>query len=240
MSDTPFKFLDSFTIDDREIFFGREKEVEELYYKIFDSNLLIVYGGSGTGKTSLIQCGLAGKFQEADWMPVIIRRGENINESARKSLLNLLHVPAIKSNSLAQHIKSVYLDYFKPVYLLFDQFEELFIFGSDEEIETFADDLCDSLKAGLSCKFIFVIRGEYLEHITRFEEKIPGFFNNRIHIERMTRKNAGRAITEPAKLFKSVSASSGDFVFAICSSRNEASTSSILPVRCSSSSLNKG
>src|SRR4030095_9393918 len=50
-------------------------------------------------------------------------------------------------------------------------------------------------------KFIFVIRGEYLENIARFEEKIPDFFNNRIRVERMTRKNAMRVITEPCKLF---------------------------------------
>ena len=80
MANSPFKFLDSYTSDDREIFFGREKEIEELYYKIFDGRLLIVYGSSGTGKTSLIQCGLSGKFEEADWMPVIVRRAENINE----------------------------------------------------------------------------------------------------------------------------------------------------------------
>src|SRR4029079_4533370 len=35
----------------------------------------------------------------------------------------------------------------------------------------------------------------------RFEDKIPEFFNNRIRVERMTRKNASRVITEPSKLF---------------------------------------
>ena len=29
---SPFKFLDSFTKDDKEIFFGRDKETEELYH----------------------------------------------------------------------------------------------------------------------------------------------------------------------------------------------------------------
>lgn len=201
MAKTPFKFLDSYTSEDRDIFFGREREVEELYYKTFDSNLLLVYGSSGTGKTSLIQCGLAGKFQDADWMPVLIRRGANINDSLRKALVGLSLVPLSEKNSLSQNIKSVYLDYFKPVYLLFDQFEELFIFGSDAEMEQFVKALHEALGSGLSCKFIFVIRGEYLEHIARFEDQIPDFFNNRIHIERMTRANAKRVITEPAGLF---------------------------------------
>lgn len=201
MLKTPFKFLDSYTSDDKDIFFGREKEVEELYYKIFDGDLLIVYGSSGTGKTSLIQCGLAGKFEDADWMPVIIRRAGNINESIRKTLRNIAITPLKEKNTLAQDVQSIYLDYFKPVFLLFDQFEELFIFGSDKEIEQFVDSLKECLEAKQSCKFIFVIRGEYLEHISRFEDKIPEFFNNRMRIERMTRRNAERVITEPCKLF---------------------------------------
>ena len=36
MSKSPFKFLDSYTKEDRDIFFGREAEVEELYQKVFE------------------------------------------------------------------------------------------------------------------------------------------------------------------------------------------------------------
>jgi len=201
MAHSPYKFLDSYTHEDRDIFFGRENEIEELHYKILDHNLLIVYGSSGTGKSSLIQCGLASKFNDADWMPIIIRRGDNINNSIKNTLQNLSLTSLKARNNLAKNLQSVYLDYFKPIFLLFDQFEELFIFGNDEEIAQFTDELKACLDINLSCRFIFVIRGEYLEHIARFEDKIPDFFNNRMRIERMTRKNAIRVITEPARLF---------------------------------------
>ena len=85
---SPFKFLDSFTKEDKDIFFGRDKETEELYQKVFESKLLLIYGVSGTGKSSLLQCGLANKFQESDWLPISIRRGGDINESLRKSITN--------------------------------------------------------------------------------------------------------------------------------------------------------
>ena len=78
---SPFKFLDSYTRDDRDIFFGREREIEEMYQKVFESRILLVYGISGTGKTSLIDCGLANKFEESDWLPVTVRRGANIIDS---------------------------------------------------------------------------------------------------------------------------------------------------------------
>ncbi len=198
---SPFKFLDAYTKEDADIFFGREKEIEELYQKIFNGRILVVYGSSGTGKTSLIQCGLAAKFNESDWMPILIRRGDNINSSFKKVLSSLAITPLKAKSSFKALLHSIYLDYFKPIYLIFDQFEELFIFGNEEEIETFIDQLNPLLEAEIPFKCIFVIRGEYLENLALFEEKLPEIFNNRIRLERMTRKNAARVITEPSKLY---------------------------------------
>ncbi len=196
----PFKFLDSFTKEDKDIFFGREKEIEEIYSRVFQSNLLLVYGASGTGKTSLIQCGLANKFNDSDWLPVIIRRGGNILTSLRNQLAHLAITPLKENTSLKKSIQSLYLDHFKPVYLIFDQFEELFIFGSAEEIREFVSEVTKIVKSDLQCKFIFVIRGEYLEHLTAFEEELPEFFNNRIRIEKMTRLHAAEAISGPCRM----------------------------------------
>ncbi|MDZ7738455.1 MAG: ATP-binding protein [Bacteroidales bacterium] len=78
---SPFKFLDSYEKQDKDIFFGREKETEELYHKVFESKLLLIYGVSGTGKTSIINCGLANKFEDSDWLPVSVRRGRNVVDS---------------------------------------------------------------------------------------------------------------------------------------------------------------
>ena len=78
---SPFKFLDSYAKEDADVFFGRDVEIEEIYTKIFQSKLLLIFGASGTGKSSLINCGLANKFQDTDWLPVNIRRGMNINQS---------------------------------------------------------------------------------------------------------------------------------------------------------------
>lgn len=65
----PFKLLDAYTREDRNFFFGRDEEIARLYEIVFQSDLIVLYGASGTGKTSLIQCGLAGKFESHDWLP---------------------------------------------------------------------------------------------------------------------------------------------------------------------------
>ncbi|MFI5148756.1 MAG: hypothetical protein ACHQRM_03420 [Bacteroidia bacterium] len=199
MAGSPFKFLDSFTKEDKEIFFGRDKEIEEIYSRVFQSNLLLLYGASGTGKTSLIQCGLANKFNDSDWMPILIRRGGNILESIRSQIKSLAITSVKEEASLKKTIQSLYLDHFKPVYLIFDQFEELFIFGTPEETAELVKEVAGIIKTDLQCKFIFVIRGEYLEHLSAFEEKLPEFFSNRIRIEKMTRIHAAEAIIGPCR-----------------------------------------
>ena len=83
----PFKFLDAYTREDQDIFFGREEEIATLYEMVFQTDLILVYGASGTGKTSLIQCGLASKFQSHDWLDLYIRRGNNLNTSFEKALI---------------------------------------------------------------------------------------------------------------------------------------------------------
>ena len=64
---SPFKFLESYSIKDRDVFFGRDKEIDTLYSLVYKTPLTLLYGLSGTGKTSIIQCGLANRFEGPDW-----------------------------------------------------------------------------------------------------------------------------------------------------------------------------
>ena len=84
MKKYPFKFLDAYNQNDTEIFFGRDEEIKVLYEMVFQNSILLVYGASGTGKTSLIQCGLAGKFKSYDWLALTVRRGSDMNASLKK------------------------------------------------------------------------------------------------------------------------------------------------------------
>lgn len=202
---SPFKFLDSFTKDDREIFFGRDREIEELYQKVFDSKLLLVYGVSGTGKSSLIHCGLANKFHDTDWLPLVVRRAGNINESIASAIKNASITPQqnkfSSSVDFKKGVKSLYLDHYKPVFFIFDQFEELFIFGDKDERREFIHIVKSLIESDLQCRLIFVMREEYMAWVTEFEKFIPTFFSNRVRIEKMSHRNALEAIKEPCKVF---------------------------------------
>lgn len=206
---SPFKFLDSFTKEDREIFFGRDREIEELHSRVFESKILVVYGTSGTGKSSLINCGLANRFNDSDWLPVNVRRGKDINLSLFEALEKnaLTSTPFEKTSASLQKgyhleklLRSVWLDHFKPLFLIFDQFEELFIFGSREERDELIRNVATVVESDLQCRFIFALREEYLAGATEFEREIPVFLSNRIRIEKMTRQNAVQTIEGPCRV----------------------------------------
>lgn len=194
---SPFKFLDSYTIEDRAIFFGREQEISELHRKVFESKILLVYGISGTGKSSLINCGLASEFDESDWLPVNVRRGGNIITSLNDTLSRHAITRLKPTQSVTEKVQSLYLDYFKPVFLIFDQFEELFIFGKKEERKTFISVIKSLTESELLCRIIFVIREEYMAGLTEFEKVVPLIFHNRMRIEKISHRNAIEAIQGP-------------------------------------------
>ena len=196
---SPFKFLDPYTIDDQKIFFGRDDEIEKLYEMVFKANLVLVYGASGTGKTSLIQCGLAGKFKSTDWLSVFVRRNYNINKSLEQALRAKAKTEIDENATLPEIVESLFLDFFRPIYLLFDQFEELFIIGDQKEQEKFIDNIVNLLEANLNCTVIIIMREEYLANLNYFETKVKGLFKNRLRVERMDRTNVEQVITGSCK-----------------------------------------
>ncbi len=188
----PFKFLDSYQREDKDFFFGRTEEIETLYQMIFQTRILLIYGTSGTGKTSLIQCGLANKFQSYDWLALYIRRGGNLISSLDKALCDesdgvftydgqsehIIH-------NLPEKLESVYKASFKPIYLIFDQFEELYVLGAKTEQEQFIKTVKEILATDQPVKIILSMREEYLGYLYGLEKEIPQIMRKTLRVEPM-------------------------------------------------------
>ena len=204
MKKYPLKFLDSYTRADKHIFYGRESEIDALYEMVFQTDILLIYGASGTGKTSLIQCGLASRFKSHDWLDIFVRRGSNINDSLQKALEKVggdleshdfelfdfgeEEAKQPKSNDLSkleQQFQKIYLNAFRPIFLIFDQFEELYILGTAEEQATFVESVKTILNLSQPVKMIFSIREEYLGYLFEFEQAIPQLLKKKLRIEPM-------------------------------------------------------
>ncbi len=196
----PFKFLDPYYKEDRTIFFGREQEIEELYQRVFRTNLLLVYGRSGTGKTSVVQCGLAARFGSMDWFELFIRRNQDINVSLSESISKAAKTPISSDMTIYEKLESLYLDYFKPIYLIFDQFEELFILGGNTEQSRFIRDIASVIDRKIPVKVVLIMREEYLAQLYDFERILPTIMDNRFRIEHMGRYNAISMIRSACEL----------------------------------------
>ena len=191
---SPFKFLDPYEKRDKAIFFGRDDEIEALYKLVFQTNLVLVYGTSGTGKTSLIQCGLANRFKATDWFEIFVRRKDNINASLDREVRRLATTPIDAGASIVEAVQSLFLDHLRPIYLIFDQFEELFIFGSPEEQAALIGSVKALVEADVACKVIISMREEYLAQLQDFEKAIPTLFNKRLRVEKMGMANLRQVV----------------------------------------------
>ena len=201
---SPFKFLDSYLKADFNIFFGREKETEQLYDALSGVKHLLVYGPSGAGKTSLIECGLRNQFSDADWLAITIRRGNNITASVfariREQLRNPFEVdeqslmPSDPHFEFSHAVERLFSEQFKPVYLLFDQFEELLIQGDESEQQAFFQHLQQLIYFKIPCRILLIIREEFIGHLSAFESFCPSIFQNRFRVEKMSRRSVQEVI----------------------------------------------
>lgn len=230
---SPFKFLDAYNKEDSDIFFGRDAEVERLYDLVFQSNISLVYGESGTGKTSLVQCGLANRFAQSDWFNIYIRRNENISKSLYEAIsrfeiqtpqptglhnrLRKRRLAAAQSRKMKSDTKEKYEDssdatiaqlnklykyFLKPIYLIFDQFEELYILGNREEQEKFYETVADILEFAPFCRIIIIMREEMIAQLYDFEKVIPFLFEKRLRVEAMSPSKSKEVIEKTTQKFE--------------------------------------
>ena len=198
---SPFKFLDPYQPEDREAFFGRDAETKELYNLVTKNRLTFVYGPSGTGKTSLVQCGLSNRFGGVDWLPIFVRRGDDINAALRRETGKALGEGAAFDGELPAAVGALFNRYLRPVYLIFDQFEELFILGDPAEQQTFYDTIAELLEADLPCRILFILREDYFGHLNQFEKTVPELYHRKLRVEPMNRDSLRTVITGSCKVF---------------------------------------
>ncbi|MCK4344286.1 MAG: PD40 domain-containing protein, partial [Bacteroidales bacterium] len=193
----PFKFLDSYTLEDKDIFFGRDNEIEEIYRKFYKDKILLVYGKSGTGKSSVVNCGLMSRIPKQDIYTINVRCGK---VAYQNFITELKKHSQEDTDDSVKLVEDIFFKCFKPVAIIFDQFEEAFILSDKKERQKLVQELKKLLESELNINLVFIIREEYYANLTEFEEKIPEIESNRIRIEKMSKATVKDAIEKPCEV----------------------------------------
>jgi hypothetical protein len=202
---TPYKYLDYFEPQDHDYFFGRRFDIERYLGYIKNNGLVVLYGDSGIGKTSLIRAGLIPRLIYEGCIPVY---GRCFDVPANVILDNtaaiLEQVDARRSQPTTSTLGEFFeqrrrLGYRFVVFL--DQFEEFFIRFPPEVQREFIDQIIGCLNhvPRLSLTIVLSLRREYLVELGHFKTRLKELYDNAFELRKMTEEEVHDAIVEPAR-----------------------------------------
>lgn len=98
---------------DQDIFWGRDEEIQDLYYLVSNSDFSICYARSGEGKSSLINAGLIPLLREKGFLPICIRFTSSNYKEENPDFDNIIGETldnAINKVGNGSFYKSLYID----------------------------------------------------------------------------------------------------------------------------------
>jgi hypothetical protein len=210
----------------RKVFFGREQAATALTDLILANRLVVVFGKSGLGKSSLLSAGVSQRLRDQGRLPLIVRvndiqRGpfvsvlEGIQVAAERQKVE--YVPG-KQESLWGFFKTVEFwqrDLLLTPVLILDQFEELFTLHGRDARTAFITDLgylvrgvrpsVHAADAKLSdtppsLNIVLSLREDYLGFLDDAADRIPEILDHRFRLTPLSIGAATEAMTGPARI----------------------------------------
>jgi len=171
----PYKGLLAFEPEDSELFFGRERLVEDLVSRLCESDFLAIVGPSGSGKSSLVRAGVVPALQrsaDGELRPAIFTPGAH----------PLAQLDAPHEASL----------------LVVDQLEEVFTLCRDEvERSAFIDLLLDRAAGG--ARVIVALRADFYGHCAAYPRLAAALEERQALVGPMSEEELRRAIERPGE-----------------------------------------
>ncbi len=202
LPEEPYKVLAFYEARDRALFFGRDHEIEELTALVHAHRLVLFYGASGVGKTSLLQAGVIPRLEEADpgYAVVSVRALTDPADAIRAALRRKLPDAELPDDavSLVDFLAAAARASDRSLVLVIDQFEEFFIRLSHEFRAEFIAELGALHDArDLPVKVVLSLREDYLARVSELEHRIPEIFRSKMRLLPLSRQQARDAVVCP-------------------------------------------
>lgn len=195
----PYQSLAPFGEQDAALFFGRSQMGNEAVARLRNARVLLISGPSGGGKSSLACAGVipllkAGAIQgSADWCyPKAFVPG-TAPVQALLEAIRTCGITAKDSKSFAAELR-------RPVVLLIDQFEELFLIGVPEpQREEFIAALRSLAEGDIDHRLVLTMRSDSMEYLERYQTLIDSGVEI-LPISPMTASELRASIEAPAAM----------------------------------------
>ncbi|HUX94544.1 MAG TPA: hypothetical protein VMV47_02330 [Bacteroidales bacterium] len=221
----PFPGLRPFAPEESDLFFGRTGESEEVLGKLLNNRFVTVIGASGSGKSSLIYCGVLPRVRKLDtnnkesWKIISFRPGNNPFGNLAEAMAEISHggsdIVAQKENILkemlsgpdgiTEAVRKIILKDGGKVLLVVDQFEELFRYSSLGKSDSshaatskFVDCIVNSVdQSSVNVFTIVTMRSDFIGECAHYQGLTQLINNSNYLVPHMGTENYREAITGP-------------------------------------------
>jgi hypothetical protein len=223
----PFPGLRPFSPGESDLFFGRSGQSTEVVKRLLENKFVTVIGASGSGKSSLIFCGVEpllntpGKKGEKAWTSVTFRPGTDpygnmaeavsanidIYPNGRKANESVLEVLRNGKSGLSSIAHDLQKAGERNLLIIVDQFEELFRYSKlgsgkrqKEDIASFIEMIVESANdKGNNIFFIVTMRSDFIGECAHYQGLTRLINDSNFLIPHMTAEDYREVITGPVK-----------------------------------------
>jgi WD40 repeat protein len=223
----PFPGLRPFFPEESDLFFGREEESGEVLSKLLKNRFITVIGASGSGKSSLIYCGVLHRIKKlslndaSSWKIISFRPGNDpignltealisdISETDQRKIESQSVALLLKENpdGLSEAVKNLMITKNGKVLILVDQFEELFRYSTTgkgavpgENAAQFINLLENAVnQKAVEIYTIITMRSDFIGECSYFQGLTQLINNSNYLVPHMNRDNYRAAIEGPVK-----------------------------------------
>lgn len=215
----PYRGLAPFREEHAPFFYGRKTDIELILANLRASRLTVLYGASGTGKTSILQAGVVQRLRRLarenlaqrgrpELAVVVLREWhdeplaallEAVREAVGSALGGRDIEPPAAGLGWVESLEHWTRCLDGSLLLILDQFEDFLLYQPEEDREgTLGAELPRALaQPDLRVNFLISLRDDSLAQLDRFKGRIRALLDNRLRLDHLDREAASAAIEGP-------------------------------------------
>jgi WD40 repeat protein len=206
----PYVGLQPFREQDRDYFFGRDGDQRVIISNLYASNLTVLYGASGVGKSSVLLAGVVPKLRESPSAAVVVFRDwvhprflDELKDVCIHAIERASPTPIVLERSLPlDELMSRGAEAMKVrVVVLLDQFEEYFLYHPESEAgNTFDEEFARAVnREDVDAGILIALREDGVAKLDRFRARIANVLGNAVRLRNLDEKSAQEAIRLPVE-----------------------------------------